>query len=176
MPLILAIEPDCVRAAHLAALALEQVSAELVIVETADLALAAMHSRMPDMVLAPARLNAAESTALVVGIRAFEAAGEGPPLLITPTLGLGERVQTIFAMQINELLARRLYRKPEPDEPAATADGETIEALEPIEALDPDLPIAVLRPAEDEWGMFDPDQCGFKALMERVRHLTASEV
>jgi len=31
------------------------------------------------------------------------------------------------------------------------------------------------RPAQDEWGMYDPDQCGVTVVLERVRRLAAPD-
>ena len=28
------------------------------------------------------------------------------------------------------------------------------------------------NPAQDEWGLFDPDQCGFAALIEKLEEIT----
>ena len=31
------------------------------------------------------------------------------------------------------------------------------------------------KPAQDEWGMFDPAQCGFAALLEKLNEVTDKE-
>jgi hypothetical protein len=31
------------------------------------------------------------------------------------------------------------------------------------------------RPVQDEWGFFDPDQCGFRALLARLDAIAATE-
>jgi hypothetical protein len=31
------------------------------------------------------------------------------------------------------------------------------------------------RPKQDEWGIYDPEQCGFAALLERLDELTRTE-
>ena len=32
-----------------------------------------------------------------------------------------------------------------------------------------------VKPAQDEWGFFDPDQCGFRALLARLDAIAASD-
>ena len=32
-----------------------------------------------------------------------------------------------------------------------------------------------LKPVQDEWGFFDPDQCGFRALLARLDAIAATE-
>jgi hypothetical protein len=31
------------------------------------------------------------------------------------------------------------------------------------------------KPAQDEWGFFDPDQCGFRALLARLDAIAAND-
>ncbi|HUR34444.1 MAG TPA: hypothetical protein VM032_11665, partial [Vicinamibacterales bacterium] len=45
----------------------------------------------------------------------------------------------------------------------------------PVEPRRPQRPKAAPKPMQDEWGLYDPEQCGFAALLERLRELTDAE-
>lgn len=171
MPLILAIEPDRVRATYLATVVQERIEAELLIVESVDAALVAMQMRVPDVLLSSARLTPDDST-LSARLRTLNNKGMGPQMLVTPTLSMGERVQAVFAMQVNELLTRAVARRLTSAPGVWT--GAPAQAQSPVERH-PEQGAASARPVRDEWGLYDPEQCGFSALLERVRQLNDSQ-
>src|SRR5207237_9079576 len=71
-------------------------------------------------------------------------------------------------------------RAPEPMAPAVIAPWTT-SALEAPAGLVLPPPVAArarriarTRPVQDEWGFFDPDQCGFAALIAKLEEMTRS--
>ena len=69
-PLILAIQPDRRQQPHLASIA-RQVSAELLLTESVERAMAVLANRLPDLILTPALLSHKDETALTERLRQF---------------------------------------------------------------------------------------------------------
>jgi hypothetical protein len=86
MHLILAIEPDRRQAAQIAAIAKNPLHAELVIAETAEQALRALGSRVPDLILTAAFLSPKDETVLAERLRELEAAADHVQVLTIPVL------------------------------------------------------------------------------------------
>jgi hypothetical protein len=86
MHLILAIEPDRRQAAQIAAIAKTPLHAELVIAETAEQALRALGSRVPDLILTAAFLSPKDETVLAERLRELEAAAAHVQVLTIPVL------------------------------------------------------------------------------------------
>jgi hypothetical protein len=108
MSLVLAIEPDAGQAGQLAHI-VQQLHAELVVVNTTAEVLMALDGRAPDLVLVPALLSPKEEATLAEALRAV--AGDAPVrLLIKPLLS------TAQAQAANGLMAnlRKKKRKPSP--------------------------------------------------------------
>lgn len=92
MSLILAIEPDRRQASKVTALA-ETLGVELVIGSGTDEALAALGTRVPDLVLTSQLLAPKDESALSERLRALDGAGMHAPTLVIPVLGGEEREQ-----------------------------------------------------------------------------------
>jgi hypothetical protein len=69
MSMILAIEPDRRQAAELATILKQRLSAELMLVDTTDRAIAAVRTRVPDLVLVPPLLSPQDDAALAAALR-----------------------------------------------------------------------------------------------------------
>ena len=82
MPIILAIEPDHRQAAHLAGIARQYVSAELILADTTEGALDAIGDRVPDLVLVPALLSPQDDVVLAAALRVIAAAAHVRTLTI----------------------------------------------------------------------------------------------
>ena len=82
MALILAIEPDERQAAQLTDVISRRVSAELVLADSTERALAAIGDRVPDLVLIPMLLSPQEDAALAGALRAIATAGRVQMLTI----------------------------------------------------------------------------------------------
>jgi hypothetical protein len=56
------------------------------------------------------------------------------------------------------------------------------QAIARVKAAKPEAPVATdpatrpkrTRPIEDEWGLFDPEQCGFAALLDKLDEMTVT--
>ena len=86
MPLILAIEPDRRQASHLTAMVRGRLHAEFVIGDSAQHALEALGSRVPDLVLTTALLSPKDEAALGERLRALDGAAAHVQTLTIPVL------------------------------------------------------------------------------------------
>jgi hypothetical protein len=112
MPLILAIEPDRRQAAQLSAVVRKRVNAELILVDTTEVALDAIGNRMPDLVLVPALLSPQDDAALAAALRVIAAAANVQMLTI-PVLGTPRPAASPGGML--SVLRRMKPRAAEPD-------------------------------------------------------------
>jgi hypothetical protein len=62
-------------------------------------------------------------------------------------------------------------QKPQRTQAAAT---RTKAAKPAAPAADPAARPKRTRPIEDEWGLFDPEQCGFAALLDKLDEMTVT--
>src|SRR5262249_25575436 len=178
MHLILAIEPDPRQAAHIAAIAKNPLHAELVIAETAEQALRALGSRVPDLILTAAFLSPKDETVLAERLRELEAAADHVQVLPIPGMatsgtrdrGIRTRLsgspknaagpdgcdQEVFAEQIEEYLKRATAER---EAKAAAAqfeqerqDREALKAAERLtqEQHDHEVNVAATE-FEQEW-------------------------
>lgn len=85
MPLILAIEPDRRQASQLRAM-VRGLRADLVIADSAEPALVALDTRVPDLILVPALLSPADEAAIGDHLRALDTAAQHVQTLIIPVL------------------------------------------------------------------------------------------
>jgi hypothetical protein len=113
MPLILAIEPDRRQAARLNALARNPLNVEMVITESAERALAAISTRVPDLILTSRLLSPKDELLLDERLRELDAAGAKVPMLMIPMLA------SVNDSGKKAGLLNRLRRNSD----AATADG-----------------------------------------------------
>jgi hypothetical protein len=90
MPLILAIEPDRRQASQLQAVVRGRLHAELVLADSAELALANLGSRIPDLILTSALLSPKDETALGERLRALDGAAAHVQTLTIPVLATGK--------------------------------------------------------------------------------------
>ncbi len=88
-PLILAIEPDRVKASQLRSIA-RQVNAELLLTDSVDGALTVLGEQMPDLILTPALLSARDDLALTGRLRELGDAAAHIQTLTSPTLQAAE--------------------------------------------------------------------------------------
>jgi hypothetical protein len=155
MPLILAIEPDRRQAARINALARNPLNVEMVITESAERALAAISTRVPDLILTSRLLSPKDELLLDERLRELDAAGAKVQTLMIPMLasvkdagkkaGLLNRLRrhsdaatadggcdpAVFAEQIAEYLERhaveRAHRTPiDVDEPPGSSLVEPV--------------------------------------------------
>lgn len=92
MSLILAIEPDRLQASKVTTLA-QTLGVELVIGASTEEALAALGTRVPDLVLTSQLLAPKDESVLSERLRALDASGMHAPTLVIPVLGGEEREQ-----------------------------------------------------------------------------------
>jgi hypothetical protein len=65
--------------------------------------------------------------------------------------------------------------------PLRKSRGEAKTPPAPVKASEPAADTAKPKrqrpgaPAQDEWGFFDPDQCGFAALLEKLQEITEDD-
>src|SRR5438128_909796 len=145
MPAILPTERHRRQAAHLAGVARPQVAAALILADTTEGALAAIGTRMPDLVLVPALLSPQDDAALAAALRVIAAAARVQMLTI-PVLGAqrpdpepggvlfglrGKKPRgaepdgcdpAVFAEQIVSYLARAAQERPMGDAAPAPVD------------------------------------------------------
>src|SRR5215212_1258153 len=86
MPLIVAIEPDRAQANQLKAMVRARLHAELVLADTAEAALNALGTRIPDLVLTSAFLSPRDEAALAERLRMLDAAAAHVQTLTIPVL------------------------------------------------------------------------------------------
>lgn len=86
MPLILAIEADKKQASQLTAMVRGRLHAELILGDTAEKALAALGSRVPDLILTSALLSPKDEAALGERLRTLDGAAAHMQTLTTPVL------------------------------------------------------------------------------------------
>lgn len=86
---ILAIEPDRRQAARLNAIARVPLNTEMVIVDTAEAALAAISKRVPDLILTPRLMSPKDEALLDSRLRELDGAGWNVQTLMIPMLGGG---------------------------------------------------------------------------------------
>jgi hypothetical protein len=86
MPLILAIEPDRRQAARINALARNPLNVEMVITESAERALAAISTRVPDLILTSRLLSPKDELLLDERLRELDGAGAKVQTLMIPML------------------------------------------------------------------------------------------
>jgi hypothetical protein len=121
MPLILAIEPDRRQASHLTAMVRGRLHAEFVIGDSAQHALEALGSRVPDLVLTTALLSPKDEAALGERLRALDGAAAHVQTLTIPVLatpGRGRR----SAKPAGGMLSVLLGDKGDGDGPAGGCD------------------------------------------------------
>ena len=101
------------------------------------------------------------------------AADEGAPDMVEETEQPQEWVDIIEALRRD---AEQMPIRKSRGEAANTAPAP-VKASEPVA----DAPVKPKRqrpgapPAQDEWGFFDPDQCGFAALLEKLQEITEDD-
>jgi hypothetical protein len=86
MPLIVAIEPDRRQAAQITALARNALKSDLVIADSTPAAIAALGSRVPDLILTSALLSPSDEAALADCLRTLDGAGAHVQTLTIPVL------------------------------------------------------------------------------------------
>jgi len=90
-------------------------------------------------------------------------------LAVTVTIGLAmlarRRHQPPAAAALAAVLAKRPTEPRRPAEPRAPAEPVPIQSRRPRKAT----------PAQDEWGFFDPQQCGFAALLAKLDEFSDDE-
>jgi hypothetical protein len=144
MPLILAIEPDRRQAAQLSAVVRKRVDAELILVDTTELALDAIGNRMPDLVLVPALLSPQDDAALAAALRVIAAAANVQMLTI-PVLGTPRPAASPGGMLS---VLRRKPKAAEPDGCDPVLFAEQIASY--LERAAEERPRAIIERAEPE--------------------------
>ena len=173
MALVLAIEPDRRQAARISALGRGALDAELLIADSTERAVAALHGRHPDLILTSLLLSPKDDA----GLRDFESSGVPVPTLMSPVLagssrgssengGLLARLRRqassshegcdpkVFAAQITEYLSRMREEQ--------EADALDHESIEPATSIAPTAaaPAVNVQPAaasiEEEFLDADP--------------------
>jgi hypothetical protein len=169
MSLILAIEPDRRQAARINALARNPLNVEMVITESAERALAAISTRVPDLILTSRLLSPKDELLLDERLRELDAAGHKVQTLMIPMLasvkdsgkkgGLLNRLRrnsdaatadggcdpAVFAEQIAEYLERHAVERAH----RASLEVEAVPASQVVEPA-PQVPAvsAAAEPAE----------------------------
>jgi hypothetical protein len=78
---------------------------------------------------------------------------------------------------LREDIARRRTELAQPVQAAPLPLKSRQRPAEKVAAQAPPAPLAAkrvkrTRPIEDEWGLFDPEQCGFAALLDKLDEIT----
>jgi hypothetical protein len=160
-PLLVAIEPDQDQASRIADLARDTLRAELIVTDSAEGALKAMATRLPDLILTPQLLAPQDEAALMDRLRELDAAGKHVQTLVVPMLaetgeapqqrgGLLSRLRrqrkpsnpdgcdpAVFGAQIVEYLKRAASQR----EAAAFANGSTGPAAQSAVVAQPSEPV-----------------------------------
>jgi hypothetical protein len=59
-----------------------------------------------------------------------------------------------------------------PIEPVRPRERDVdVAAVDPASSSPGDTPPEEVKPAEDEWALFDPEQCGVEALLKKINHV-----
>lgn len=108
----------------------------------------------------------------------LEAIAEVPPTLPEPPDVMPEAEQVWVLSPLMEIEALVAATTPAP-EPARAMPAESAAAVAVVEAPKPPAPAKKKpgrpkkgKPVQDEWGFFDPDQCGFAALLDKLDEIT----
>jgi len=149
MPLILAVEPDPLRLAHVTSLTRGRARTDLLIAESVRAALSAIAARVPDVLLLSPTLSREDRARLADCLDGLGRAAAHVKVLTTP-----------MPLPVN-------LGRPAPFLPNVPHDQPTASA-----AKVPPSPEPVESSAQNEWGFFDPGLCGFSALSKLDRSLT----
>jgi hypothetical protein len=150
MPLILAVEPDPLRLAHVTSLVRGKARTDLLIAESVRAALNALVARVPDV------------------------------LLLSPALSADDRKQIEECLAILGPVAARVkvLNTPPPSvtaDPVPAAVSPPADSSDvPTDVATP-TPIPAGPRVENEWGFFDPKLCGFSALSSDTGDATSAE-
>jgi hypothetical protein len=119
MALILAIEPDRRQAARISALGRGTLDAEVLVADSTERGVAALHGRHPDLILTSLLLSPKDEA----GLREFEKGGVPVPTLMIPVLSGSSR-----GSHAGSGLLARLQRKPAVQAPAEGCDPKVFAA------------------------------------------------
>ncbi|NOT25837.1 MAG: hypothetical protein HOP16_07005 [Acidobacteria bacterium] len=150
MPLILAVEPDPLRLAHVTSLVRGKARTDLLIAESVRSALSALVARVPDV------------------------------LLLSPALSKEDRDQITECLTILGPAAARVkvLTTPPPSvsvDPVPAVVNAPVDSSEvPTDVATP-APTPAGPPVQDEWGFFDPKLCGFSALSSDAEDAASTE-
>lgn len=145
MPLILAVEPDPRRAAHVRAITHGRTKTELVLAESTAAAITAVASRIPDVLLLSPSLTRDDRAHLDAWLKRLGPAGMYVKTLPTPT------PPPTGGPTLEAVAPRAVERRP-----TGPATAPPPPAAQPSQA-----------PQQNEWGLHDPRLCGLSALKER---------
>jgi len=147
MALILAIQPNAQQAAILSGVVMNQLRADLVLVDSKEAALARIRKHVPDLILLAAELGRPDDEEFASRLRRIENAGHLRTLSM-PRLGPRGRDPKLFAKELRSYLKRaerikadRLFEADTmpPNEPTPVPDVEP----EPAAPVEPDLAFRV---------------------------------
>jgi hypothetical protein len=75
-----------------------------------------------------------------------------------------------------DLERRRIDQAPPTVERIVARPSEGAEPARPYLAKKQAVPVKKARPVQDEWGFFDPEQCGFSTLLAKLDEITDEDV
>jgi CheY-like chemotaxis protein len=148
MPLILAIESDRRQANQVTSIVRERLRAELVIADSAEKALAALGSRVPDLILTSTLLSAKDETALAERLRALEAAAAHVQTLTIPVLASTQPRSSTGRSMFSALLGDRHHGGHDGCDPGLFAD-QCKEYLQRAAAERAAQPVAIVEAKEE---------------------------
>jgi hypothetical protein len=151
MPLILAVEPNPLRLAHVTSLTRGRPRADLLIAESVRAALSAIVARVPDVLLISPEVSAEDRARITSCLKGLGRSGAHAMIFTTPAPTTNtSRTETL---------------------PPSLIEGMP---PTPVTAV-PDTGTAAPS-VQNEWGFFDPRLCGFSALARSNNTGESSEI